>query len=186
MRRSGPPKVTLAIHGRDAAAGRKEHVFGDVVAGRTPARARRPCAGSPSSSRTRRSPLRREHEQLVGVDERAPQVAVAVEGDAVRPRALAERRRAEDFALDGVPRLVDAQARDAAAGGLDDVEKLLPGVEADFVGEAEAVGHDAERAVFVAREVAVGQIGAQGVHPVLHPRRDRDPDAVLASRAGRS
>ena len=113
-------------------------------------------------------------------------VAVAVEGDAVRPGAFAERRRTEDLALDGVARLVDAQPRDAAAGRLDDVEEFLLGVEPDLVREAEAVGDDAKGAVLVAREVAVGQIDAQGVHPVLHPRRDGDPDAVLASRAGRS
>ena len=49
----------------------------------------------------------------------------------------------------------------------------------DFVREPEAVGHDAEFAVFVAREISVGQVRAQGVHPVLHLGGDRHPDTVL-------
>ena len=96
-------------------------------------------------------------------------------GQAPLPRLA----RAEDLALDDVALVVDPQAGDAAAGRLDDVEPLLVRVEADFVGEAEAVGDDAERAVLVAGEVAVREVGAQGVHPVLHAGRDGDPDAIL-------
>ena len=32
---------------------------------------------------------------------------------------------------------------------------------------------------FVAREVPVGEVGAERVHPVLDLGRDRDPDAIL-------
>ena len=96
-------------------------------------------------------------------------------GQAPLPRLL----RPENLALARVAVLIDAQARDAAAGGLDDVQPLLVGVEADLVGEAEAIGHDPELAVVVAREVAIREIGAQRVHPVLDPRGHRDPDAIL-------
>ena len=99
--------------------------------------------------------LRREHEQLVGVHQRAPQIAGAVERDAVRPRAFAQARRPEDLAVAEIALLVDAQPRDAAAGRFDDVQELFVRIEPDFVGEVEAVGDDAEFAVFVARDVAV-------------------------------
>ena len=98
VRRSGPPNVTLAIHGARP----------------------RPVANSTSSVTLvaeeglfervdlRRIPFvqqhaqvafGRQHEQLVRVDERAPEVAVAVEGDPVGPGALAEGRGAEDLAI---------------------------------------------------------------------------------------
>ena len=76
------------------------------------------------------------------------------------------------------PRSSILQPGDAAAGRLDDVEELFVCVEPDFVREPEAVGHDPERAVLVARQVAVRQIGAKRVHPVLDAGGDRDPDAV--------
>ena len=96
-------------------------------------------------------------------------------GQAPLPRLLGPKTST----LDGVALLVDSQAGDAAAGRLDDVEPLFFRVEPDFVGEPETVGDDAEGAVLVAREVAVREIDAEGVHPVLHPGRDGDPDAIL-------
>ena len=86
--------------------------------------------------------------------------------------------RAEDLAVAQVAALVDAQPRDPPAGGFHHVEELFVGVEPDLVGEVEAVGDDAEGAVLVAGDVAVGEIGAERVHPVLDAGRHRDPDAV--------
>ena len=128
--------------------------------------------------------LRSEDEELVGVDQRAPEIAVGIEGDAIGPGAFTEARGAEDLALHGFAALVDAQPRDAAAGGFDDIEPLFAGVEADFVGEAEAVGDDAEAAIFVARKIAIGEVRAEGVHPVPDARGDGDPDATLAITEG--
>ncbi len=83
------------------------------------------------------------------------------------------------FAVGEVALVIHAQAADAAAGGFDDIQELLAGIHADLVGEAEALGHDAEFAVLVARDVAVLEVGAEGVHPVLDLGGNGDPDAVL-------
>ena len=103
-------------------------------------------------------------------------------GQAPLPRLAGPK----SLAIAHVAALVDAQPGDAAAGRLDDVEELFLGVEPDLVGELEAVGDDAERAVLVPREISVGEVGAERVHPVLDARRHRDPDAVLANPAGRN
>jgi hypothetical protein len=72
-----------------------------------------------------------------------------------------------------------SKARDAAARDLDHIDVLFAGVEGDFVGKGEAIGHDAELGVFVAGDVAVPEIGAEGVHPVPDLRGDRDPETVF-------
>lgn len=46
--------------------------------------------------------LRGHHEKLVEVDHGTPEIAVAVERNSVRPRALAKVAGAEDFAIDEV------------------------------------------------------------------------------------
>src|SRR5580704_10953684 len=79
-------------------------------------------------------PLRREHEQLVGIDQRTPEIAVTIEGDAIGPSALTESRRPEDFALHGVAIRVYAQTCDAAARGFDYVHPFLVSIEADLIG----------------------------------------------------
>ena len=63
-------------------------------------------------------------------------------------------------------------------GRLHHVQELFAGVEPNLVGEVKPVRDDAEGAVLVAGDVAVGEIGAQRVHPVLDAGRYRDPDAV--------
>ncbi len=73
----------------------------------------------------------------------------------------------------------DAQPRDAPAAGLDDVKPLFLGVEPDLVGEGEPVGHDAQALVVDQGDIAVVDLRADRLHPVLDARRDRDPDAVL-------
>jgi hypothetical protein len=68
--------------------------------------------------------------------------------------------RTEDLTFGDVTLLVNSQACDAAARGLDDVEELFVRVEADFVGKAKPIGDDAKRPGFVSREVAVGEVDA--------------------------
>jgi hypothetical protein len=100
------------------------------------------------------------------------------EGNAVWPRTGAEPGRTEDFTASNVALGIDAQSRDAAAGGFDHVEIFFRRVEPDLVGEPKAVRDDVDGAVLVAGQIAVGQISSERVHPVLDSRGDRDPDAV--------
>ena len=92
--------------------------------------------------------LRSQHKQLVGihrcVPQRLPQLSNAMpSGHAPLPRFDGPKiSRSRE-----VSHLVDAQAGDASARGLDHVHPLLRGVEPDLVGEMKSVGHDAEFAV---------------------------------------
>ncbi len=108
----------------------------------------------------------------------SPQIAVAVEGDAVDEAASV--RRPEGFARRDFAPVVDAQPRDAAAGRLDHVEPFLRGIEADFVGEAEAVGDHAQAAFVEHGDIAVGEVRADRLHPVDDAGRDRQPHPSLA------
>jgi len=84
----------------------------------------------------------------------------------------------QDLAAANVALVVDPQACNAATRGFNHVEKLLVGVESDLVRESKAVGHDPKGAVLVTREVAVRQVGAERVHPVLDGGRDGNPDPI--------
>ena len=46
--------------------------------------------------------MRRQHEELIGIDHGAPEIAATVERDAVRPGTLAEVAGAKDFAVNEV------------------------------------------------------------------------------------
>src|SRR6202043_824491 len=48
-----------------------------------------------------------------------------------------------------------------------------------FVGEMKSVGNNAKFPVDVPGNVAIRQIGTEGVHPVLDARGDCDPDTIL-------
>ncbi len=104
---------------------------------------------------------------------------MAVERDPVRPRALAQAAWPEHFALLRRAVSVDPQPRNAAACGFHDVQELLFRIEANLVGEAKPVGHDAKRPVFITRNVPVGQIGPQRMHPVFQLGGNGDPDSIF-------
>src|SRR5258708_10771816 len=164
--------------GRDSPAGAKQDVFGYLIEEERLLQgvdARRVAFVEQDAQIA----LGRQHEQLVGIHQRSPKVSVAVERDAVWPRALSQGARTEDLTFGNVAMLVDSQPCDAAASGLRDVEEFFIRVEADFVGKAKPVGDYAKRPALVSREVAVGQVGAKRVHPVLDSGRYRHPDSVF-------
>src|SRR6185437_17132253 len=84
--------------GRDTAARCEEHILGDC-AGEELLFQRVDLRGVAFIEQGDLVALRREHEEFVGVDACAPEVADAVERDAVRPCAFAEAARREDLAI---------------------------------------------------------------------------------------
>src|SRR6516164_5906214 len=84
----GATKGDAGHPGGDAAAGGEEDVFGDGSGEELPLE-RVDFCGFAFVEQDTEIALRREDEELVGVDAGAPEVADAVEGDAVGPCALA-------------------------------------------------------------------------------------------------
>jgi hypothetical protein len=121
--------------------------------------------------------LGRDGEQPVVQDVGAPEVAVGIEGDAVDEAAGVLGPVGLALAELAVGR--HAKARHTAAGGLDHVKPFLGGIEADLVGKGKAVGDDANTALIHQRHVAVLDAADGGIHPVLDPGRNGDPDAVF-------
>ena len=139
MRRSGPPNVTLAIIGASvpAAEPRTSGVIVPAAKWRSHAATR---SGSPSSSSVSTSPLGRERDEPLGVDERDPQVAVGVEGEPVGDAA--EVGRSVDLPVDELPVRQHPEPGNAPPVGLHHVEPLLRAVETDLVRADEAVRDD--------------------------------------------
>ena len=90
VRKSGPPKVTLAIHGAMPLAGCEEDILVTCSA-KNAARGHRPFWVTLVQQHAQVA-LWRQHEQFVGIHHRAPQIAHDIEGDAVRPRAFTQAR----------------------------------------------------------------------------------------------
>lgn len=116
-------------------------------------------------------------------DERDPEVAFGVEGDAVRVTVGPEVGAVVLGAADGAV-LADEVANDTAAHGLGDVDVFLVGVEADAVGEEDAFGEDAGLAAFNDAEGPVGDGVARGVNMASEVGGVRDPNALLRIDVG--
>ncbi len=110
-----------------------------------------------------------KYEQFVRIDTGSPKVPKTVERNAVRPGAFPQAGRAKDLPLPQRSVLMDAQPAYAPAGRLNHVHILFLRIHSNLVRKMEAVGDDMKFAVDVACNVAIGEIGLQGVHPVLDP-----------------
>ncbi len=120
-----------------------------------------------------------KHEELIGVHHRAPQISQAIEGDPVGPRPLPQAGGSKHLAVAQASIFANPQSADTTAGGLHHIHKFFPRIHADFIGEVKAISDDAEFPIDVSCNVAVRQISAQSVHPVLNAGGDGDPDAIL-------
>ena len=119
-----------------------------------------------------------ERDQPIGLHDGDPQVAVSVEGEAVG--CTAQIRGTEGFAVRQRTVRARPQARNAPTVGLDDVQPLFAGVEADLVGPAEPVGDDANALLIDESDITVGDLLVDGARPRHEAGGHREPDPILA------
>jgi hypothetical protein len=65
------------------------------------------------------------------------------------------------------------------AGGLDDVQPLLAGIEPQLVGEVEPLGHHAQAVLVQPRDVAVAHASRRGLCPGVDTGVHGDPQTLF-------
>ncbi len=89
------------------------------------------------------------------------------------------RDGSENFAFLHFAIFADAQAGNAPSRCFDHVQEFLARVEADLIGELETFSHHFHPAILVPRQIAIGEIGAQRLPPILEARGYGKPNAIF-------
>ena len=100
---------------------------------------------------------------------------MGVESDAVRKTTAAQLRGTKYFPLGKRAVFGYFHSGNALATSLYDIKIFLVGIEADFIGEGQAVRHDPKALIIRHRDKAIGDIWTHCLHPILDPSRYGQP-----------